>query len=186
LQASELWDGADVVVIDSATHLEQLAVEHVTATIPVSREGGKAERIEDYPYGKGWQFLYDAFLRVLADLDQLVRSGKHVILTAHDCVNRVPNPDGEDWIRWEPRLSDPPSGKGSIRAAVREWADHVLCLRYDVVTKGGKGCGHGSRTIWCQELPAFMAKSRSLRDPIPFTSETDSAVWTALLNGKED
>jgi len=182
LQEPELWAEAGTVVIDTLTRAEQLVADWVIANVPKNREGERAERIEDFGYGKGFMHLFDAFRPILADLDRLVAAGKHVVLIAHDCVNNVPNPDGEDWKRWEPRLSDPASGKGSIRLAVREWADHVFCLRYDVTTKDGKGRGHGSRTIYPQERPPFMAKSRSLRDPIPFTHENDNTLWEAMFS----
>ena len=34
----------------------------------------------------------------------------NVILICHDCTATVPNPTGEDWLRYEPRLQSPGSG----------------------------------------------------------------------------
>jgi hypothetical protein len=106
-----------------------------------------------------------------------------VILICHDCCTTVPNPQGEDWQRYEPRLQSPSSGKASIRLRVREWADHVFFLGYDVDVKDGKGRGSGTRTLWPVEMPHCMAKSRRLSDPIP-VYPNDPAVWNALFSAQ--
>ena len=103
-----------------------------------------------------------------------------MILIAHDCTTNVPNPAGEDWLRYEPRLQSPTSGKASIRLRVKEWADHCLFLGYDVaVDHQGKGRGSGTRTLWTSELPHCMAKSRTTQTCIPVTGDKD--VWAEIL-----
>ncbi len=148
-------------------------------TIP-HEKGNKVERIEDYGYGKGYQHVYDAFLTLLGDLDAHVRAGRNVVLICHDCTNSVPNPAGEDWLRYEPRLQSAGSGKASIRLRTREWADHMLFLGYDVDVKDGKGRGSGTRTIYPCELPHCMAKSRTMAEPVPLV-KFDTALWKKLL-----
>jgi len=176
---SEGWDDIGNVILDSGTKAEELCVAHTLATIP-HEKGHKVQRIEDYGYGKGYQFVFDTFLPLLGDLDRHCRAGRNVILVCHDCTTNVPNPAGEDWLRWEPRLQSPNSGKASIRLRVKEWADHVLFLGYDVnVDKEGKGRGSGTRTLWPAELPHCMAKSRTTQDPIPVEPNKD--VWAEIL-----
>jgi hypothetical protein len=161
------------------TRAEELCVAHTLATIP-HEKGHRVNRIEDYGYGKGYQFVFDTFLPLLADLDRHCRAGRNVVLVCHDCTTSVPNPAGEDWLRWEPRLQSPASGKASIRLRVKEWADHVLFLGYDVdVDKEGKGRGSGTRTLWPTELPHCLAKSRTTQDPIAV--EPDKDVWAEIL-----
>jgi hypothetical protein len=164
LRASLQADGFDkvkTIVIDTATKAEELCIAETLAT--VRGEGGKViHRIEDYGYGKGYQHTFDTFLPLLADLDKHVRAGRNVILVAHDCTTNVPNPNGTDYIRYEPRLQAPSSGKASIRYRMKEWADHVLFVGYDVaVDKDRKAQGSGTRTLYTSELPWFMAKSRT-------------------------
>jgi hypothetical protein len=66
---------------------------------------------------------------------------------------------------------------------VREWADHVLFLGYDVdVGKDGKGRGAGTRTIYTAELPHCMAKSRTTQTPVPLVHGQESAFWSTLFN----
>jgi hypothetical protein len=173
------WDEIKTIVIDSATKAEELALAWTLKNVP-HEKGTKIERIEDYGYGKGYQHLYETFLTLLGDLDQHVRAGRNVVLICHDCTATVPNPNGEDWIRYEPRLQSPNSGKSSIRLRVREWADHVLFIGYDVDVKDGKGKGSGTRTVYPIELPHCMAKSRVLADTIVLT-KFDAGLWEKLL-----
>jgi len=173
------WDAVKTLVIDSATRAEELAVAWTLANVPHDK-GNRIERVEDYGYGKGYQHIYETFLRLLGDLDQHVRAGRNVILICHDCTTTVPNPQGEDWTRYEPRLQSPGSGKASVRLRVREWADHVFFLGYDVDVKDGKGQGCGTRTLWPIEMPHCMAKSRRLAEPIPIELN-DPAVWNLLF-----
>ena len=174
------WDEIKTIVLDSATMAEELAIAHTLATVP-HEKGNVVRRIEDYGYGKGYTHVFDTFLTLLGDFDQHIRAGRHVILICHDCTAAVPNPLGEDWIRYEPRLQCSVSGKmAAIRPRVREWADHVLFLGYDIDVHEGKGRGSGTRTIYPCELPHCMAKSRTIADPLPLT-KFDRTLWTQLL-----
>ncbi len=168
------------VVIDSLTRAEEMASAWTIANIR-NEKGNQVDSIEGYGFGKGTTHLYETFLNLLSDLDSLARSGKHVICTAHDCTATVPNPAGEDFLRWEPRLQSPASGKSSIRYRVREWADHLLFIGFDTfVAKDNKATGAGTRTIYPSELPTHLAKSRSLSQSIAY--EKDSAeLWRQLL-----
>lgn len=172
------------IVIDSITRAEELAVAHTLLTVMHPEKKCRVESIEGYGFGKGYQFVYDTFLPLLVDLDRHIRAGRNVVLIAHDCVNDVPNPVGDDWIRYEPRLQQPKSGKASIRERVFEWCDHVLFLGYDVSSDKGKGMGGGTRTIWPAERPSHRAKSRRISDPVQFRNATDGAIWPLILGGE--
>ena len=176
LQGDE-WSDIRTIVIDSATRAEELAVAHTLQN--VAADGGKhVASVEAYGYGKGYGYVYDTFLPLLADLDRHCRSGRNVILVCHDCTATVPNPAGEDWLRYEPRLQSPNSGKASIRLRVREWADHCLFIGYDVsVDEDGKGKGAGSRTLYPCELPHCMAKSRTCGMPM----QLSVGVWGQII-----
>ncbi len=176
---SDGWQEIKTIVIDSITRAEELCIAHTLATVP-HEKGHRVSKLEDYGYGKGYQHVFDTFLALLGDLDRHCHvAGRNVILIAHDCVTNVPNPAGEDWLRYEPRLQSPASGKASIRLRVREWADHVLFFGYDVVAKDGKGKGSGTRTLWPAELPHCMAKSRTTQDPIAVDRGVD--VWAHIF-----
>lgn len=175
---SDGWDDIKTIVFDTGTKAEELAIAHTLANVKTEK-GSTSKSIEDYGYGKGYQHVYDTFLTLLPDLDRHSRAGRNVIIICHDCTNTVPNPSGEDWLRYEPRLQSPTSGKASIRLRVREWADHVLFMGYDVsVDKKGKGCGSGTRTIYTAELPHCMAKSRTTMETIPVDGRE---IWSQIL-----
>ena len=166
------------------TKAEELAVAWVLDNVPVD-EKRKANRMEDYPYGKGYTHVYETFLTFLGDLDAHVRAGRNVILIAHDCTTQVPNPHGEDWLRYEPRLQSPSSGKNSIRLRVREWLDHLLFLSFDVDVRDGKGQGTGTRTLYPVELPHCMAKSRTCDTAMP-VAKNDPSVWERIITKQGD
>lgn len=179
---SPALDPFGTVVLDSATKAEELAVAHTIAHVPHEKPGTKITSIESYGFGRGYQHVYDTFLLLLQDLDRQVRAGRNVVLIAHDCTTDVPNPAGENFLRYEPHLQAPKSGKASIRNRVVQWADHVLFLGYDVaVGEDGKGKGAGTRTIWPIERPDHIAKSRVLGEPFSYDGADDGRVWEAIF-----
>ena len=171
------------IVIDSLTKAEELAIQYTLRTVP-HEKGHFVESVEAYGFGKGYTHVFESFLKLLQALDAAARKGKHIIGICHDCTANVPNPAGEDWIRWEPRLQSPPSGKGSIRHRVKEWCDHLLFVGFDTfVSEGGKASGSGTRTIYSTELPTHWAKSRSLTEPVVYEDGVPT-IWNKIF-GKE-
>lgn len=180
---SNILDGFKTVVLDSATKAEELAITHTLANTP-HEKGHYVKSIEGYGFGKGLQHVYDSYMLMLADLDKQARHGRNVILIAHSCIDAVPNPVGDDWIRHEPHMQSPRSGKASIRNRLVQWADHVLFVGYDVAAKDGKGIGAGTRTIYTYELPSHVAKSRTVRAALPFENAEDGRIWSMIFGGK--
>jgi hypothetical protein len=173
------------VVIDSGTKAEELAIAWTLVNVPKESEKDGSIRyvksIEGYGWGKGYTYVADTFLTLLGDLDAIARRGKHVVMICHDCTANVPNPEGVDFIRYEPRLQSPPSGKASIRHRVKEWSDHLIYIGFDqLISKDGKATGSGTRTLYTCERPTAWAKSRLLSDPIAYR-DGDSTLWQLLL-----
>lgn len=180
LHSEELCGQFDAIVIDSLTKAEELAVAWTLANVR-HEKGHLVTSIEGYGFGKGTVHVYETFLTLIGDLDAQARRGRHVITIAHECVANVPNPAGEDWIRYEPRLQSPASGKSSIRHRIKEWADHLLYIGYDThVTDDGKGVGSGSRCIYPTEMPTYWAKSRTLSEPIVY-DRGSAELWNQLI-----
>jgi hypothetical protein len=173
------WDKAASIVIDTGTKAEELAVAHTLSH--VLQDSKKMASIEAYGFGKGYGYVFDTFLPLLADLDRHARAGRNVVFVCHDCTNTVPNPSGEDWLRYEPRLQSPNSGKSSIRLRMREWADHVLFLGWDMnVDKNGIGESKGTRTLYTAEKPHCMAKSRTTQATIGDVCD-GVAMWASVI-----
>jgi hypothetical protein len=176
---SDGWDGVKTIVIDTATKAEELAVAWMFANI--KDKGIAVSRMEDYGYKAGYRHLFDTFNLLLGDLDAHARAGRNVVLICHECAAKVPNPQGIDWIRYEPRLAQDDKNC-QLRYRVKEWADHVLAYIYDVnVGKDGKGQGSGTRTIYSKELPHCMAKSRSATGDFPVYDKQEGEFWANII-----
>jgi hypothetical protein len=180
LNSPEL-DTVKTIVIDTATKAEEIAGQFVCANIRGDK-GQSYARVAEFPYGKGFEYVYEEFLKMLADLDKHMRAGRNVVLICHDCVSKVINPRGEDFDRYEPRLQNPPSGKASIRLRVKEWADHVIFLGHEITVdeKTGKVArGSGSKVLYFSESPYQLAKSRGLAGDRAF--DLDSC-WKGIFS----
>lgn len=169
----------DAVVIDSLTIIEEIAARWIIQN--VKHEKGKPISVlADYGWGKGFGHMFDAMLLLLGDLEAVVRTGKHVVCVCHECAEKVPNPGGDDWLQYQPRLQS--TNQGRVRERVKEWCDHLFRVEFDVFVQDGKATGSGSRTIYPTQMPTHWAKSRTLSDPIPY-KRGDATLWTQLFNG---
>lgn len=174
------WDDIKTIVIDSATVAERWCIKHVIENVK-HEKGNDIKGIEDYGYGKGFTHSYEEFSRFLADCESHTEAGRNVILIGHVCTNKAPNPQGEDYPRYEPRFQHSDSGKSSNRLAICEWADQVVSIIYDVdVKKDGKGKGTGTRAAYTYEQPFTIAKSRTWQGIVPLI-QFDHTLWNNLL-----
>jgi hypothetical protein len=175
------WDAIGTILVDSITLAEQMCVDWVIKNVkhPDKKEIQIA-RLEDYGWGRGLGFVYDEMVNLLSDVDAHLRAGRNVILVAHDCVTECPNPAGSNYLRYEPRLQAPTSGKNSVRLKVREFSDHTLFLGYDVSVVDGKAAGKGTRTLYPCELAFCMAKSRTADTAMP-VSKNDPSLWEKII-----
>lgn len=184
LLRSDALDPYDIVAIDSGTRLEEM----ITAAV-IQQAGCKGIEEVGGGWGKGFTRVHELWLSVLAQLDTLVRRGKHVVIVCHDCTTPVPNPEGVDYLRYEPRLQSPAAGKNSNRLRTKEWADHVCFVSYDLFVDGtkeskvGKAQGCGSRSIHFAQMPAWLAGSRSQSESITF-EEGSAEFWKRLIGRK--
>ena len=185
LQSATL-DGFRTIVIDSVTKAEEMAATHTVETVP-NEKGQRVKSLEGYGFGKGLRHHHETYLLLLMDLDRHVRAGRNVVLIAHACTTPVPNPTGDDWLQYQPRLmGGTKKGECSNRERTFEWCDHALYVGYDVVSTDGKGKGSGTRTIYTSEDAAHKAKVRGIDgtlDPMAFEHNKDGAVWPLILGG---
>ena len=179
LDSPEIVNGFQTIVVDSVTRVEQLLAAHVCATKRTER-GDVAKSLDDYGFGKGYNALFEAFVGLLQDFERVIARGQNLILIAHECTTSVPNPSGNDFLRYEPLVWQAKNGNNSLRQRLKDWCDHLLYIQYDISVVDGKARGGGSRTIYPQEGATWLAKSRSLRDPIVFAEGSDE-VWRTLF-----
>lgn len=172
--------GIRSIVIDDLSTFEEQAKDHVVATRRTEK-GNVVDSIEGYGWGKGWTFVYDEFAAVLADLDRIRRHGIVTAVIAHASASSVPNPTGEDFLRWEPALyGGDKKGRASVRELVKNWSDHTLFIDMDVFVQGGRSTAGGTRTIHASPLPTCVAKSRTKPCTIPYDINDPARIWREL------
>lgn len=170
------WESIRSIVIDSLSVAQAMAITWMFENI--KEKGAAVTRMEDYGYKAGYRHLFDTFCLLFADLDAHVKAGRHVVLICHDADSKVPNPQGLDWLRSEPRLENEKNCQ--LRFRIKEWADHVLFVKLDVnVGKDGKGQGCGTRTVYTSELPHCMAKSRTTQGDFALIEGDD--FWSKVI-----
>ena len=168
----------DAIVLDDLTAGEEYALEHVLKTIP-HEKGAPITGVESYGWGKGYVHLFETSLLILCDLDRIARMSKHVIVTAHDTVESVNNPSGENFLQHQPRLRSNKNAR--FRERVLEWCYTMAFIDFDVaVNTDGKAKGSGTRTIYPMPMPTWWAKSRTLSHAIPYP-KGDTKFWHELL-----
>jgi len=181
------WDGIKSIVIDSVTVVEEWCIKSVLETVKTfSTPPQKAQSLEDYGFGKDVRVVYEHFLPLIGDLDRHARAGRHILLIAHDCKPEESNPMGANYVRFEPRLRTSKKGDNSIRLRVKEWCDFVGFICYDLnLSKDERGKlnkkaeGSGTRTMYLQETPAYMAKNHGHPDSIDLNY--GESPWSEIL-----
>lgn len=144
----------ETVVLDSLDWTERLIWSAVATA-----QGKKS--IEEIGYAKGYIFALDYWHQILDGFAALRDKGMTIILIAHSGVEKIENPEGDNYDRHAPRLHKKAS------ALCCEWADEVLFASYKLYTrketetaKKAKGLGTGERLIRTVERPAYVAKNR--------------------------
>ena len=157
----------DTYVVDTADWAEKLAQSQICAN---KGKGG----IEDFGYGAGYRFSFEAFGAMLNALDNLISVGINVIVCAHAALRRVEMPDEDGaYDRWELKLQNGP--KSNTAAMLKEWADLVLFANYktyvikkDEKDKTGKAKGGQKRVMYTTHHACWDAKNRhGLPDELP-------------------
>lgn len=141
------------VVLDTADKLENLITDHIC-------EVNDWKNIEDPGYGKGYTYLAQKWLEVLKACDEVVDSGKNIVIVAHAAMRKFEQPDEMGaYDRWELKLSK------KTAPLIKEWADIVLFMNYknsiveDPKTKSKKAVG-GKRVMYATHSPTYDAKNR--------------------------
>lgn len=155
------------LVIDTADWAEQMCIKQICAQ-------KNWRGIEDAGWGKGYTYLAEEFGKLLNLLEDVVRSGINVVVTAHAQMRKFEQPDElGSYDRWELKLQK------KTAPMVKEWADMVLFANYKtiVVNVDGQGAikgknkaqGAGQRVMYTTHHSCWDAKNRhGLPDELPF------------------
>ncbi len=158
------------LIIDTIDWAEQLCIADLCA------KNGKAG-IEDFGYGKGWEYEKESFGKFLNRLTEVVNAGINVTLTAHATMRKFEQPDEMgSYDRWEMKLGSKTTNK--IAPLVKEWADVVLFCNYKTMVvqtdkEGKKHKAQGNkRVMYTTHHPCWDAKNRfGLPEEIPMDYE---------------
>jgi hypothetical protein len=186
LQQPGLFKDYDTIIVDNLTKIESPFCEQYLFDNILHERGNKVGSIEGYGYGKGYRHLRDAMLLLLPDFDALVRAGKNVVLLAQNSACTRTNPGGEDFLEDGPRLyHSKAKEENSVRLPFCEWANHVFKVDYYTFkVEEKKIAGTTDRAIFVQPEVYFIAKTRTLKDPVvSFENQTDDTIWQALGMG---
>jgi hypothetical protein len=171
--------GFKALAIDSVTALQELCYRAVCAEQNVAS-------IEAYGggYGKGYVRAAELWRELLNKLLAL-RQRMIVVLIGHAAIKKHEDPRTPAYDRLVPRLQIDSKGSG-IGPMTAEWCDVVACAAYQVITDTTDqgfnktrttATGDGTRILYCQERPAFLAKNRyALPVELPF-------AWPDLVGG---
>ncbi len=145
-------DVCRTLVIDTADWAEQMAIDHICQKY-------KQPGIESFGYGKGYTFLSEEFARMLAACDEVIRSGKNVVITAHAKMRKQELPDEAGaFDRWELKLSK------QTAPLLKEWPDALLFLNFKTLVVATESNTHkaqgGKRVIYTSHHPCWDAKNR--------------------------
>jgi hypothetical protein len=145
------------VVLDSLDWLEPMVWEQVIA----KAESAKIKSIEDFGYGKGFQFAVDEWRKMIpmvAALREKKRMNFLFIAHAHSKDAKDPTVQN-DYNRYQLKLQD------KAAALFREFVDCVFFANFETYTatdskKKVRVYGDGARYIFTERRPAFDAKNR--------------------------
>lgn len=160
------------LVIDTADWAEQLVTTFLCTKY-------KQNSIESFGYGKGYTYLAEEFARLLSSCDLCIKSGIHVVITAHAKMRKFEQPDEMGaYDRWEMKLSK------QVAPLLKEWCDYLFFCNYQtfVVTSENntaKAQG-GKRVIYTSHHPAWDAKTR---EALPEVLDLDYRNIAKLYEG---
>lgn len=166
------------LIIDTMDWAERLCVEDVLAT-------HQKKGIEEFGYGSGYVYLAEAIGRFLNLLGELIdRDICNVVLTCHAQVRKFEQPGEKGaFDRYELKLGKKTSSQTA--PLVKEWADMVLFLNYEIFTvkandneKDKKYRAEGGRrVIYTEHHPCWDAKNRhGLPDKLDLNYESIRAA----------
>lgn len=174
-------DVCQTLVIDTIDRAE-------TLLLTTMLKESNVDSIEKYGggYGKGYTALQERFLKdFLNRLDRVIAKGVNVVLLAHAQMRKLESPDEPPHDRWELKVSK------KVAPIVKEWADILLFMNYDVmvVEENGrnKAKGTAKRRMHANHRPTYDAKNRyGLPDDMDLSFEPLRAIYEGTVPIREE
>lgn len=167
--------GFKTIVIDSVTELQKLVFAETGAR--GDDEGKTYDRIEDFPYGKGYIYAMQVWSDFLGGLEMLRDDrGMASILIAHSIVAPFNDPDSSAYDQYQIALHTSAKNNADHRGLIERNMDCIFLLKKNVVTKAETKQGVAAKNektavrtratggevtlINAVGKPAFVAKNR--------------------------
>lgn len=164
--------------IDTMTRAEDWAAQHVIHN-KKSNEGRSAvDSLEDFKYKAGIRFVNDEFKKLFGDIDGATRRGVSFIMVAHQRVKKFTDPDGSNFVRYEPMLVDTDEISN-----MRQWVqflDHCAFIDLDRSVDKNKVKSSGSRSIYLDTSASHVSKCRGISNEKIDYVEGDLTLWQRL------
>lgn len=151
------------LVLDTADWAETLCIRSICAK-------AKVDGLEGFGYGKGYVYVKEEFGRLLDQLEEVVATGRNVVVLAHATIAKFEQPDAVgNYDRWQMKTTK------QVAPLLREWCDMLLFANYKtVVEKSGSGpnaknkASGGRRVMYTTHHACWDAKNRfGLADELP-------------------
>ena len=148
----------------------------------IDTEGGQPG-IESFGYGKGYSYLAEEFARLLQGCNEVILSGKNVVITAHAKMRKQELPDEQGaFDRWELKLSK------QTAPLIKEWGDALLFLNFETFVVATDANTHkaqgGRRVIYTTHHPCWDAKNRhNLPEKVDLCYASIARIFGGMKNG---
>lgn len=145
--------GFNTLVIDTIDWGERLVFSQISGQAGVSA-------ITDIDFGKGLPRAIPMWEYILKELNNIHKERQMmIVLLAHARIERVKNPEGQEYDRFAPGLHTNKNGEGAGKI-VQEWADEVFfCRKKKFVLSEGKGFNERTRAIGTEEREILTSDS---------------------------
>lgn len=167
--------GFQTLVIDTADWAERMCSACLCKKY-------KKTGIEDFGYGKGYQYLAEEFAGMLAKLTALQNSGMHIVVLAHSTIRKLELPEENGtYDHYELKCSK------TVSPLIKEWADGLLFANYRTFIQAsasgkGKAVGGKERVLYTEHTAFCDAKNRwGLTGVLPLTFESVAGVFCSKL-----
>lgn len=160
------------LVLDTADWAEALCIRSICTK-------AKVDGLEGFGYGKGYVYAKEEFGRLLDQLEEVVATGRNVVVLAHAMIAKFEQPDAVgNYDRWQMKTTK------QVAPLLREWCDMLLFANYKtVVEKAGSGpnaknkASGGRRVMYTTHHPCWDAKNRfGLADELPLDYQAIASV----------
>ena len=163
--------GFQTLVIDTADWAERMCSAYLCKKY-------KKTGIEDFGYGKGYQYLAEEFAGMLAKLTELQNSGMHIVVLAHSTIRKLELPEENGtYDHYELKCSK------SVSPLIKEWSDGLLFANYRTYIQAsasgkGKAVGGKERVLYTEHTAFCDAKNRwGLSGVLPLSFESVANVF---------